>query len=71
MRIMIDITDQIARALANIAARRRTSRASIIREAHGEYVSCHHAGDLDTAFGLWGKNVDDGPAWQRKIRSEW
>ncbi len=71
MRTLIDIPDQIAEALTEIGARRKTSRASVVREALGEYVSRHGAGDPEAAFGLWGKRVGDGLAWQRKIRSEW
>ena len=71
MRALIDIPDHLAEALTEIGARRKRSRASVVREALGEYVSRHAAGDPDEAFGLWGKSVGDGLAWQRQIRSEW
>lgn len=71
MRTLIDIPEPIAEALTEIGARRKRSRASVVREALGEYVSRHRAGSLDAAFGLWGKSAGDGLAWQRKIRSEW
>jgi hypothetical protein len=71
MRTLIDIPEEMAVALTEIGARRKRSRASVVREALGEYVSRHGTGNPDAAFGLWGKTVGDGLAWQRKIRAEW
>jgi predicted transcriptional regulator len=71
MRTLIDIPDQIAEALTEIGARRKRSRASVVREALSEYLSRHGAGEPNAAFGLWGKRGRDGLAWQRKIRAEW
>jgi metal-responsive CopG/Arc/MetJ family transcriptional regulator len=71
MRTLIDIPEEVVDALSEIGARRKTSRASVVRDALGEYVARHRAGKPDAAFGLWGKSAGDGLAWQRKIRSEW
>ncbi|HWE05147.1 MAG TPA: ribbon-helix-helix protein, CopG family [Rhizomicrobium sp.] len=71
MRTLIDIPDRMAEALTEIGARRKRSRASVVREALSEYLSRHGAGDTNAAFGLWGERGRDGLAWQRKIRAEW
>ena len=71
MRTLIDLPDEMARSLDEISAHRKTSRAGVIRDAVREYVSRHKPGRLEDAFGLWGKRVGDGLAFQRRIRSEW
>jgi metal-responsive CopG/Arc/MetJ family transcriptional regulator len=71
MRTLIDIPDRMAEALGAIGARRRVSRASLVREALSEYLDRHGTADRGAAFGLWGRHVRDGLAWQRKIRAEW
>ncbi len=71
MRTLIDIPERMAQALAEIGARRKASRASLVREALSEYLLRHCAHDQDAEFGIWGKRAGDGLAWQRKIRAEW
>jgi len=62
MRTLIDIPDRMAEALSEMGARRKTSRASVVREALDEYLLRHGATELDAAFGLWGKRAGDGLA---------
>jgi|HubBroStandDraft_6_1064221.scaffolds.fasta_scaffold21691_6 metal-responsive CopG/Arc/MetJ family transcriptional regulator len=71
MRTLIDIPEDMARSLSDIGVRRKTSRAGIIREALGEYLSRHKASEPGEGFGAWGKRAGDGLAFQRKIRGEW
>jgi metal-responsive CopG/Arc/MetJ family transcriptional regulator len=71
MRTLIDIPEEMAHALNEMGAKRRTSRARLVREAIQEYLSRRNTRDLNAAFGLWGKRTADGVAWQRKIRAEW
>ena len=71
MRTLIDIPEETARALNELGARRKTSRARLVREAIDEYLARQASSDPNAAFGLWGKRVGDGVAWQRKIRAEW
>jgi metal-responsive CopG/Arc/MetJ family transcriptional regulator len=71
LRTLIDIPDPMAEALTRIGARRKKSRASVVREALSEYLSRHGTQDPNAAFGLWGRRARDGLAWQRKIRAEW
>lgn len=71
MRTLIDIPERMIEELASIGQQRKTSRATLVREAIGEYLSRHAAPDRRAAFGMWGKRAGDGVAWQRKIRAEW
>lgn len=71
MRALIDIPEEMAQALSELGARRKTSRARLVREAIDEYLERQAAGDRNAAFGLWGKEAGDGVIWQRKIRAEW
>jgi predicted transcriptional regulator len=71
MRALIDIPEDMAKALNELGARRKTSRARLVREAIDEYLARQRAGDPNAAFGLWGRDAGDGVTWQRKIRAEW
>ena len=71
MRTLIDIPDDMAEALRQFGAKRKASRASLVREALGEYLARQKASDPQRAFGLWGKRAPDGLAYQKKLRSEW
>ena len=71
MRTLIELPDEMMRSLDEVSARRKASRASVVREAVGEYLLRHKLPDLDRAFGLWGKGASDGLAFQRKMRREW
>jgi len=71
LRTLIDIPDPQVEALGELGRRRRMSRAAIIRQAIGEYLSRNGAEDRDSEFGLWGLKTPDGLAYQRRVRAEW
>jgi metal-responsive CopG/Arc/MetJ family transcriptional regulator len=70
MRISLDIADRDLRSLADLAGRRRVSRAQVIRAAIGDYLA-RHPTSVEDAFGLWGPDRGDGLADQRRLRAEW
>ena len=70
MRALIDIPAAELEKLDLIGEHEKRSRAALVREAIGEYLT-RRAPALDAAFGLWGKRKIDGLAYQRKARAEW
>ena len=71
MRTLVDLVDSQVEALDRLAKRQDRSRASLIREAVGDYLGRHCLESEAEAFGLWGKNAVDGLAFQERVRSEW
>lgn len=70
-RILIDLPDAQAQALAVIVQAERRPRAAVIRDALDAYIS-QRARALDTdVFGLWKGRQVDGLAYQEALRSEW
>jgi metal-responsive CopG/Arc/MetJ family transcriptional regulator len=71
MRTLVDIPDEKLAELAAISARRKLSRAAVVREAISAYIEAHRRDDKDDGFALWGYRKIDGLAYQRKMRAEW
>jgi metal-responsive CopG/Arc/MetJ family transcriptional regulator len=71
MRTLVDIPKAQLEALAEIGARRKLSRAAVIREAIAVYLGQHRRPGRTDAFGLWGQRKVDGLAYQEKMRGEW
>jgi metal-responsive CopG/Arc/MetJ family transcriptional regulator len=71
MRILVDLGDTQIRTLDAMSKGTRRSRAALIRDAVGEYLSRRRPQEPTEAFGLWGNHGVDGLAWQEKIRAEW
>ncbi|HET6469896.1 MAG TPA: CopG family transcriptional regulator [Geminicoccaceae bacterium] len=71
MRTLVDIPERQLEALAEIGARRKLSRAAIIREAIEACLEHQRHEERKDAFGLWGQSRIDGLAYQKKIRGEW
>jgi metal-responsive CopG/Arc/MetJ family transcriptional regulator len=71
MRTLVDIPKAQLAALAEIGARRKLSRAAVIREAIAVYLGQHRRAERMDAFGLWGQRKVDGLAYQEKMRGEW
>lgn len=70
MRTLVDIPDPQIAALAAIGSANKISRAEVIRRAITAYVEQHRVGS-DDAFGLWKETLEDGVAYQERVRSEW
>ena len=70
MRTLIDLPKPDLDQLNDIAARRRTSRAALVREAVGEFLARQRRGSLKDTFGLL-KDGEDGLAYQERLREEW
>ena len=71
MRTLIDLDETEVRDLDEIAKAAKRSRASLIREAIGEFLGRHRKRGEAEAFGLWGKRTVDGLDYQKKLRAEW
>jgi metal-responsive CopG/Arc/MetJ family transcriptional regulator len=71
MRILVDIGDTQIQALDAMSKRGKRSRAALIRDAVGEYLSRRRPRQPSDAFGLWAEQPVDGLAYQEKIRAEW
>ena len=71
MRILVDIGDTQVQVLDAMSKQSKKSRAALIRDAIGEYLSRRRPKQPTKAFGLWGEHEIDGLAYQEKIRAEW
>jgi metal-responsive CopG/Arc/MetJ family transcriptional regulator len=71
MRILVDIGEKQLHALGALSKRGKRSRASLIRDAVGDYLARRRTPETAVAFGLWGERKVDGLAWQEKLRGEW
>jgi metal-responsive CopG/Arc/MetJ family transcriptional regulator len=71
MRTLVDIPDQDLAALDRLSARRRVSRAKVIRQAVSEFLTKSRGGEAEAAFGLWRDAPIDGLEYQDRARSEW
>lgn len=71
MRILVDIAEKQIHALDSLSKGAKRSRAALIRDAVGDYLTRQRAQRPSDAFGLWGDQKIDGLAYQEKIRSEW
>jgi hypothetical protein len=71
MKTLVDIPENDIRQLEQLAGRRNTSRASVIREAIASYLTNQMRARGNGAFGAWRKSKVDGLKHQRKLRSEW
>jgi metal-responsive CopG/Arc/MetJ family transcriptional regulator len=71
MRILVDIGDPQIQVLDAMSKQSKRSRAALIRDAVGEYLSRRRPKQPTTAFGLWSEHGIDGLTYQEKIRAEW
>lgn len=71
MRTLVDIPDTQIRELAELCEQVNRPRAALIRDAIADYLARHRRHAEQDAFGLWGKDVPDGLAYQEKARAEW
>jgi metal-responsive CopG/Arc/MetJ family transcriptional regulator len=70
MRTLVDIPEKQLKELTRLSKSRKTSRASIIRDALSAYLASEKPKDKHEAFGLWGDRVIDGLEYQRRLREE-
>jgi metal-responsive CopG/Arc/MetJ family transcriptional regulator len=70
-RTIIDIPEEQVAELDQLRAKRHVSRATLIREAIASYLTTHHAGLADEAFGIWRDKPVEALSYERKHRSEW
>lgn len=71
MRALVDIPKQQLDALTEIGRRKGVSRAEVIRAAVDQYLITDRKDAVEAAFGLWKDHVEDGVAYQRRMRAEW
>lgn len=74
MRTLVDIPDDQLQELTKLAEREKVSRASLVREAVAELLAVRRrscGGEaLAAAFGIR-PDMEDGLAYQQRLRSEW
>jgi predicted transcriptional regulator len=72
MRILVDANETQVAALDELAKREQRPRAAVIRAAIDDYVARNgRKATLEESFGIWGKDGEDGLAYQERLRSEW
>jgi predicted transcriptional regulator len=71
MKIALDIGASRGRAIDVLAKAEKRSRASIVREALGDYLAWRRERTQEVAFGLWGDHKIDGLDYQKKMRGSW
>ena len=73
MRTLVDIPDEQIAELNKLAEREKVSRASLVRQAVAALLaSKRQTGDdaIAAAFGIR-PDMEDGLAYQERLRSEW
>ena len=71
MRILVDIPESDLKLLDQISKRLEKSRAQFIREAIASSLSPYRRKMDHSAFGLLAGRVEDGLAFQERMRAEW
>ena len=73
MRTLVDIPDDQLEELTKLAEREKVSRAALVRQAVAELLAAkRQSGDdaIAAAFGIR-PDMEDGLAYQQRLRSEW
>ncbi len=73
MRTLVDIPDDQIAELTKLAEREKVSRAALIRQAVADLLAAKRKGRgsaIETAFGIR-PDMEDGLAFQERLRSEW
>lgn len=73
MRTLVDIPDDQLKALTKLAEREKVSRAALVRKAVADLLASKRQADddaIDAAFGIR-PDMEDGLAYQERLRSEW
>jgi hypothetical protein len=73
MRTLVDIPDDQIAALTELAQREKLSRAALIRRAIANLLatpSPSATDAIDAAFGIR-PDMEDGLAYQERLRAEW
>ncbi|WP_293858877.1 CopG family transcriptional regulator [uncultured Alsobacter sp.] len=70
MRTLIDVPEHDLDRLAELASKRKTSRAALVREAIQQFLMAQRPLRDDDAFGLW-KTGESGLDYQNRLRDEW
>jgi len=71
MRTIVDIPDDLLRAIDRLAEREDLSRAEAVRRAMAEYVARRAQSRPDAAFGIWKSRRVDALDYQDSLRDEW
>jgi len=72
---MVDIPDGSLEGLNALAAEKGAPVAELVGDAVAEYVRVHGrkrtGAGIEKSAGLWGKDFEDGLAYQLRLRAEW
>jgi len=73
MRTLVDIPDDQITELTQLAEREKVSRAALVRKAIAALLASKRAPNtdaFDAAFGIR-PDMEDGLAYQERLRAEW
>lgn len=71
MRTLVDIPEEDMKLLNERSAAEGVSRAELVRRAISASLAPHKATKIVEGFGIWAGRVEDGLAYQERMRSEW
>jgi metal-responsive CopG/Arc/MetJ family transcriptional regulator len=71
MRILVDVPNPDLELLDEVIRRRAISRAEFIRQAITTSLTPYRQKMNHAAFGAWSDMVEDGLAYQDRVRREW
>jgi hypothetical protein len=73
MRTLVDIPDDQIAQLTRLAEKEKVSRAALVREAIADLLAKKHPPNDDAIVAAFGirPDMEDGLAYQERLRSEW
>jgi Arc/MetJ-type ribon-helix-helix transcriptional regulator len=71
MRTIIQLPDELLKALDRVAKARRLSRAEVIRQAIARHLEQEGPAEAGEAFALWRDRKFDALAYEDTLRAEW
>ncbi len=71
LRTIIDFPDDQLKALGEICAEKKVSRAAVIRQAVAGYIQQSKSGKGEHAFGLLKTKKINALKYEEKLRADW
>ncbi len=71
MKILLNLENNIAAELEELARALGISRMASLKQAVSEYISKYKTKEKESAFGIWKRKKVDSLHYQRKLRDEW
>jgi hypothetical protein len=71
MRTLIDIPEEDLKLMNQVAKKLSISRAEFVRRSVATSLAPHRQKMNHAAFGAWSGLLEDGLAYQERLRAEW